>query len=67
MYSLIIHLLHIYKSSWEEEVVKIVHSEKISPILIKGKDSLSVMYLGYSDDEPKPSSETSGLLLLTPK
>ncbi|MER2261888.1 MAG: NUDIX hydrolase, partial [Psychrobacillus sp.] len=39
------------------------------PILIIGneQESLSIMYLSYSENEPNPSSETNGLLLLTPE
>lgn len=43
--------------------------EDIAPILVKGneQDSLSIMYLCYSEDKPYPSTESNGLLLLTPE
>ncbi|MEK4710754.1 MULTISPECIES: hypothetical protein [Bacillus] len=44
-------------------------NEEVNPILIKGnkKESFTVMYIAFTDNEPKPSSESKGLLLLSPK
>lgn len=58
-----------YKNGWNEPSSKIHIEEKIAPILIKGSDSYTsnAMYLAYSETEPVPSSETKGLLLLTPE
>ncbi|WP_417900838.1 NUDIX domain-containing protein [Bacillus haimaensis] len=57
-----------YKTEWDEKPVIIKVDDEISPVLIKGnrEKSLSVMYLSYANNKPKPSSETNGLLLLTP-
>ncbi|MFJ5770114.1 NUDIX hydrolase [Psychrobacillus sp. NPDC093180] len=58
-----------YISEWENKPSIIQMSEEIAPILVKGnaQESLSIMYLSYSENEPYPSSETNGLLLLTPE
>lgn len=55
-----------YKAKWSEPATQI-KVDDISPVLVIGShdESLSVMYLAYSDSEPAPSSETSGLLLLS--
>ncbi|WP_079508636.1 DNA mismatch repair protein MutT [Mesobacillus jeotgali] len=56
-----------FKKGWDDETKKVKTEETIAPILIKGTDPAgsTAMYLGYSDSEPRPSSETNGLLLLT--
>lgn len=56
-------------SEWGNNPSIIKLDEKIAPILVKGneQESLSIMYLSYSENEPYPSSETNGLLLLTPE
>lgn len=56
-------------SEWGNKPAIIKLGEEIAPILVIGneKESLSIMYLSYSENEPNPSSETNGLLLLTPK
>ncbi|MCM3666133.1 NUDIX hydrolase [Mesobacillus subterraneus] len=58
-----------YKRDWNHSASKIRTEDEIAPILIKGSDpdSSTAMYLAHSESEPRPSSETSGLLLLTPK
>ncbi|MED3651746.1 NUDIX domain-containing protein [Heyndrickxia sporothermodurans] len=58
-----------YKNEWNDRHTTIQVKDKIAPILIKGnvKKSLSIMYLSHSDIEPKPSSESNGILLLTPE
>jgi hypothetical protein len=57
-----------YLKDWKENASKVTVNDIISPILIKGSEetSYSVMYLSYSDTKPEPSSETHGLLLLSP-
>lgn len=52
-----------------ENPVDIKIDSEIPPIFIIERDdqSLSVMYLAYSETAPIPSSETKGLLLLSPK
>jgi hypothetical protein len=53
---------------WNNKPIKIETNEKIAPILIKGSEgTTSIMYLSYSKTKPLPSSETKGLLLLSPK
>ena len=44
-------------------------SEVVNPILIKGnkEELFSVMYIALAGNEPHPSSESKGLLLLSPK
>ena len=56
-------------SEWGNHPSIIKLEEEIAPILVKGnaQEPLSIMYLSYSKDAPTPSSETNGLLLLTPK
>jgi hypothetical protein len=56
-------------SEWGNNPSIIRLDEEIAPILVKGneQESLSIMYLSYSENEPNPSSETNGLLLLTPQ
>lgn len=54
---------------WGDKPSIIQLGEEIAPILVKGneQESLSIMYLSYSENEPNPSSETNGLLILTPE
>nr|WP_245402444.1 NUDIX hydrolase [Psychrobacillus psychrodurans] len=54
-------------SEWGNKPSILRLGEETAPILIIGneQESLSIMYLSYSEDEPNPSSETNGLLLLT--
>lgn len=54
---------------WNGKANKIQMNEKVNPILVKGnkKESFTVMYIAFTDTEPKPSSESKGLLLLSPK
>ncbi|MCM3393172.1 NUDIX hydrolase [Cytobacillus oceanisediminis] len=57
-----------YLKEWNDESARVKVNEPISPILIKGSEeaSYTVMYLSHTLTEPIPSSETKGLLLLTP-
>ncbi len=58
-----------HMSEWGNNPSIIQLDEEVAPILVKGneQESLSIMYLSYSENEPSPSSETNGLLLLTPE
>jgi hypothetical protein len=58
-----------YKRDWNHSASKMPTEDDFAPILIKGSDlaSSTAMYLAHSESEPMPSSETSGLLLLTAK
>lgn len=58
-----------YKEKCHGQYNKIQVVDEIAPILIIGSPdkSLPVMYLSFSETKPKPSSETHGLLLLSPK
>jgi 8-oxo-dGTP pyrophosphatase MutT (NUDIX family) len=58
-----------FKRNWNDSASKIYTEDEFAPILIKGTDvaSSTAMYLAHSESEPRPSSETSGLLLLTSK
>ncbi|GGA86430.1 NUDIX domain-containing protein [Ornithinibacillus halotolerans] len=58
-----------YLNNWADEPSHVEVQDPIRPLLIKGneKESYTVMYIGYSDAEPFPSSETSGLLFLSPE
>lgn len=57
-----------YLKEWNDEPARVKVNEPISPILIKGSGeaSYTVMYLSYALTKPIPSSETKGLMLLTP-
>ena len=56
-----------YVKEWNDKPIKIETNEKIAPILIKGsEETISIMYLSNSKTKPLPSSETKGLLLLSP-
>lgn len=56
-----------YKQNWNAESKKIKVENEIDPILIidSPDETLSIMYMAYSENEPTPSSETNGLLLLS--
>ncbi|MBT2636896.1 NUDIX domain-containing protein [Bacillus sp. ISL-39] len=56
-----------FKKEWNDTAIKIQSSENIAPILVKGAGptASTAMYLAYSNTAPVPSSETSGLLLLS--
>lgn len=58
-----------YLSEWNEEPTKVTLNEPVVPILIKGneKSSYSIMYLSHTVTLPTPSSESEGLLLLSPE
>ena len=57
-----------HMNEWGNKPSIIQLGEEIAPILVKGNEqALSIMYLSYSENEPNPSSETNGLLLLTPE
>ncbi|MEJ9111225.1 NUDIX hydrolase [Bacillus paramobilis] len=56
-----------YKENWSAQSKKIKVENEINPILIidSPDETLSIMYMAYSENEPNPSSETKGLLLLS--
>ncbi|MGH1328207.1 NUDIX hydrolase [Bacillus pretiosus] len=56
-----------YKQNWNAQSKKIKVENEIDPILIIDSpgETLSIMYMAYSENEPTPSSETNGLLLLS--
>ncbi|WHY31559.1 NUDIX domain-containing protein [Bacillus wiedmannii] len=56
-----------YKENWNAQSKEIKVENEVNPILIidSPDESLSIMYVAYSKMLPKPSSETSGLLLLS--
>ncbi|PGM90589.1 NUDIX hydrolase [Bacillus cereus] len=58
-----------YKENWNALAKKIIVEDEVEPILIINSldESLSIMYVVYSEIQPKPSSETNGLLLLSLK
>ncbi|PGS93792.1 NUDIX hydrolase [Bacillus cereus] len=58
-----------YKENWNALSKKVIVEDEVEPILIiNGPDgNLSIMYVAYSEIQPKPSSETNGLLLLSLK
>lgn len=58
-----------YLSEWNEEPTKVKVTESIAPILIKGNEesSYTLMYLSNTLTLPTPSSESKGLLLLSPE
>lgn len=60
-----------YLEGWHNQSDKIFMSESgvVNPILIKGnkEELFSVMYIALAENEPQPSSESKGLLLLSPK
>ncbi|HFU7086034.1 TPA: NUDIX domain-containing protein [Bacillus cereus] len=56
-----------YKEYWNAQSKKLKVENEVNPILIidSPDESLSIMYVAYSKMQPKPSSETNGLLLLS--
>ncbi|MGN5653041.1 NUDIX hydrolase [Bacillus sp. Brlt_9] len=56
-----------YKENWNAQSKKIKAENEINPILIidSADETLSIMYMAHSENEPNPSSETNGLLLLS--
>lgn len=56
-----------YKENWNEQSKKIKVENEINPILIidSPDETLSIMYIAHSENEPTPSCETNGLLLLS--
>ena len=56
-------------SEWNEEPTKVNIDEPVVPILMKGNEesSYSIMYLSNTLTLPAPSSESKGLLLLSPE
>ncbi|QWI16841.1 NUDIX hydrolase [Bacillus wiedmannii] len=56
-----------YKENWNAQSKKIKLENEINPILIidSPDKSLSIMYMAHAENEPNPSSETKGLLLLS--
>ncbi|HDR7356045.1 NUDIX domain-containing protein [Bacillus wiedmannii] len=56
-----------YKKNWDAQSKKIIVENEINPILIidSRDETLSTMYMAYAENEPTPSSETNGLLLLS--
>jgi len=60
-----------YLEGWHNQANKIFMNESgvVNPILIKGnkEELFSVMYIALAENEPQSSSESKGLLLLSPK
>jgi len=59
-----------YLSDWNEEPIKVTINEPVVPILIKGNEESSYSYNVSIDKTltlPTPSSESEGLLLLSPE
>lgn len=56
-------------NGWNGRVHKVRMTGEINPILIKGNEgeAYSVMYLAFANHKPKPSSESQGLIFLSPK
>ncbi|OTW72589.1 DNA mismatch repair protein MutT [Bacillus thuringiensis serovar roskildiensis] len=56
-----------YKENWSAQAKKIKVENEINPILIidSPDETLSIMYMAHSENEPTPSAETNGLLLLS--
>ncbi len=55
-----------YKKNWNARSKKIKVENEVDPLLIidSSDETLSIMYIAHSENEPKPSTETNGLLLL---
>lgn len=58
-----------YLSEWTDEPKTVSIDESIAPVLMKGNEesAYSIMYLSSALTKPTPSSESKGLLLLSPK
>lgn len=56
-------------NGWKEKANNVLMTGEVNPILIKGneEEAFSVMYISLAGKEPCPSSESQGLLLLSPK
>lgn len=56
-------------NSWNEKASNVQMTGEVNPILIKGNEEelYTVMYISFADNEPQPSAESQGLLLLSPK
>lgn len=56
-----------YKENWSAQSKKIKVENEVNPILIidSPDETLSTMYMAHAENEPTPSSETNGLLLLS--
>ncbi|WP_144488262.1 NUDIX domain-containing protein [Bacillus sp. ABP14] len=56
-----------YKENWSAQAKKIKVENEINPILIidSPDETFSIMYMAHSENEPTPSAETNGLLLLS--
>ncbi|MBE7098978.1 NUDIX domain-containing protein [Bacillus cereus] len=56
-----------YKENWSAQSKKIKVENEVNPILIidSQDETLSTMYMAHAENEPTPSSETNGLLLLS--
>lgn len=56
-----------YKENWNAQSKKIKIENEVDPLLIidSPDETLSIMYIAHSENEPNPSSETNGLLLLS--
>jgi hypothetical protein len=57
-----------YLSDWNAKPSKVILNEPVSPILIEGNEEspYTIMYLSNTSNLPTPSSESQGLLLLSP-
>ncbi|MGW8448759.1 NUDIX domain-containing protein, partial [Bacillus wiedmannii] len=56
-----------YKENWNAKSKKVKVENEVNPILIidSPDETLSIMYMAHAENEPTPSSETNGLLLLS--
>ncbi|QIW19615.1 NUDIX domain-containing protein [Bacillus thuringiensis] len=56
-----------YKENWNAQSKKVKIENEVNPILIidSPDETLSTMYMAHAENEPTPSSETNGLLLLS--
>lgn len=56
-----------YLKEWDDNPNEVQIIDDISPVLIKGiEPSFTVMYLSYTNTQPHPTSESHGLLMLSP-
>lgn len=56
-------------NNWNEKGSTIQLKEQINPVLIKGnqREGFTVMYMSFAEGKPEPSSESKGILMLSPK
>ncbi|WP_077605197.1 NUDIX hydrolase [Oceanobacillus sojae] len=56
-------------NNWDEKGGTVQLKEQINPVLIKGnqKEGFTVMYMSFAESKPMPSSESKGILMLSPK